>query len=178
MTRKQAAVIWRIHLQKQNQKLLLPPIYHPSMPAVCELAPTELGCFRSATASTGQNSSHSPVLWHFGELQLCTYRNALSFQQTEGHQKWSIFQLERHRYSKATNGAEKQFQWLFFFFCQIKRTRYQKKSMLEEAALKQMKNSKRPEDLEILWRIHLKSIWRLFSIQNKSSLLLTAEHLQ
>lgn len=116
MTRKQAAVIWRIHLQKQNRKLLLPSIYHPSMPAVCKLAPTELGCFRSATASTGQNSSHSSVLWHFGELQLCTYRNALSFQQTEGHQKWSIFQLERHRYSKATNGAEKLTVSVIFFF--------------------------------------------------------------
>lgn len=99
MMRKWAAVTWRIRLQKQNQKFLLPLICHPNTTARCRErhAPTSLGGSRSTATSAEQSSSYSSALCHFGELELCTYRNTLSFQQKEVQAKIKYFLTGRER---------------------------------------------------------------------------------
>jgi len=82
-------------------------------------------------------------------------------------QKSSIFQLEGQGYTKATN-AEKQ-SLSAACFCQIKGLAV-RKSMLEEAILKRMKNFKRPKYPEILRRIHLKMYPKIFQYPEKVQL--------
>lgn len=97
-------------------------------------------------------------------------RKTLSSQQMEGQAKMKYFPAGRARLQQSYK--TRPFQQLA---CQIKRLAI-RKSVLEQVVLKQERYFKRPEDPEILRRIHLKGTERFFSVQNKCSFLLTAEH--